>query len=66
MALSAIETTRITDELMIAFKENTPTTRQVMVTAGVSGEAAKSIDVQAVVATVLTALFGQTAPTISP
>lgn len=66
MALSAIETTRITDELMIAFKENAPATRQVMITAGVSGEAAKSTDVQAVVATVLAALFGVTAPTIGP
>ena len=66
MALSAIETTRITDEMMIAFKENLPCTRQVMITAGVAGEAAKSTDVQTVVATVLAALYGVTAPTIAP
>lgn len=66
MALSAIETTRITDELMIVFNENAPCTRQVMITAGVAGEAAKSTDVQAVVATVLASLYGVAAPTISP
>lgn len=66
MALSAVETTRITDELMIVFKQNAPTTRDVMLTAGVAGEAAKSTDVQAVVATVLSNLYGQTAPTVSP
>lgn len=66
MALSALETTEITDEMMTAFKQNLPKTRDVMVTAGVSGQAAKSTDVQAVVATVLTALFGQTAATIGP
>jgi hypothetical protein len=66
MALSAIETTRITDELMIVFKQNAPTTRDVMLTAGVAGEAAKSTDVQTVVATVLANLYGQTAPTVSP
>jgi hypothetical protein len=66
MALSALETTEITDEMMTAFKLDLPKTRQVMLTAGVAGQAAKSTDVQTVVATVLTALYGQTAPTIGP
>lgn len=66
MALSAIETSRITSELMIVLKQNAPTVRDVMITAGVAGEAAKSTDVQAVVATVLANLYGQTAPVIGP
>ena len=37
-----------------------------MLTAGDSGEAAKSTDVLAVVATVLAVLYGMTAPTIMP
>ena len=66
MALTALETSLILNEFMVVFKENTPFTREVMLAAGVAGEAAKSTDVQTVVATALANLYGQTAPTISP
>lgn len=66
MALSALETSLITTELMQVFNDQAPFTREVMLAAGVAGEAAKSTDIQAVVATVLTNLYGQTAPTKLP
>ena len=66
MALSALETSLIQNEFLNVFSKQTPFTRDVMITAGVSGQAAKSTDVQAVVATVLTQLFGTAAPTVSP
>jgi hypothetical protein len=66
MALTALETTEITDELRTVFTLEARKVKAVMIEAGVSGQAAKSTDVQAVVATVLTALYGQTAPTVLP
>ena len=66
MALSAIETSLITNEMRVAFNDTLPATRAVMVTAGVAGQAAKSTDVQTVVASVLLLLYGTTAPTVSP
>lgn len=66
MALSALEGVEIRNELRTVFSEAAPNVRSVMVAAGVAGQGAKSTDVQAEVATVLTALFGQTAPVIGP
>lgn len=67
MALSAIETSRITNELTTALTTvDCPTIRDVMITAGVAGEAAKAVDVVAVVTTVLSNLYGQAEPTILP
>ena len=66
MALSALETSLITNEMRVAFNDTLPATRAVMVTAGVAGQAAKSTDVQTVVASVLLLLYGTTAPTVSP
>jgi riboflavin biosynthesis pyrimidine reductase len=66
MALTALETTEITDELRTVFTLEARKVKAVMIEAGVAGQAAKSTDVQAVVATVLTALYGQTAPTVLP
>ena len=66
MALTALETTEITDELRTVLTKETPKIRAVMIAAGVAGEAAKRTDVLAVVSAELDALYGQTAPTISP
>lgn len=67
MALSALEATEIDDELRTFFTAGgAEKIRAVMIAAGVAGEAAKSTDVQAEVATVLAVLYGTAAPTISP
>ena len=66
MALSALETTEITQELTIQLTQGLPKIRAVMLAAGVAGEGAKATDVTAVVTTVLSNLFGQTAPVIGP
>ncbi len=66
MALSALETTEIDDELRTILTNDARKIRAVMIAAGVAGEAAKRTDVLAEVSTVLDALYGTAAPTISP
>lgn len=65
MAFTAVETTRITDELRTAFTENLPTTKQVFLD-GSTTYAANLTDFKAIVDTVTDALFNETAPTIGP
>jgi hypothetical protein len=65
MAFTAVETTRITAELMVVLAESCPTVKQVFLD-GSSSFANNQTDLKAIVDTVTTALFNQTAPTKLP
>lgn len=65
MAFTAVETTRIAEELAIALIQNCQTTRQVF-TDGSATYANNLTDFKAIVDTVTDALFNETAPTIKP
>ncbi len=66
MALSALETSLLTKELTDFCKTST-TLQELMQTAGIpGGEAAKATDVTTLMGTVLSNLYAQAAPTISP
>jgi fatty acid/phospholipid biosynthesis enzyme len=65
MAFTAVETTRITDELRTAFTESLPATKQVFLDASAT-YANNLTDFKAIVDTVTDALFNETAPTIAP
>jgi hypothetical protein len=66
MALSALETSLLTIELTNYCRTST-VLQEIMQTAGIpAGEAAKATDVTTLMGTVLSNLFAQTAPTISP
>ena len=64
-AFTAIEVTRITAELTVAFKQNCPATRAAFLD-GTDTEANTKANVQTIVGTVVDSLFNQTAPVISP
>ena len=66
MALSALETTEIDDELRTILTVEARKIRAVMIAAGVAGEAAKRTDVLARVSAVLDVLYGTAAPTVLP
>lgn len=65
MAFTAVEVTRITDELRTVFTECMPTTKQVF-RDGSATYANNLTDFKAIIDTVTAALFNPTPPTIGP
>jgi len=65
MAFTASESTRIAIELAVAFAQSCPTIKQVFLD-GSTTYAANLVDFKAIVDTVTSALFDQTAPVIKP
>jgi hypothetical protein len=65
MAFTAVEVTRIKDELRTAFTESLPTTKQVFTDKSAT-YANNLTDFKAIIDTVTDALFNQAAPTIGP
>jgi hypothetical protein len=65
MAFSAVETTRITAELMVVLTDAMPATKQVFLD-GSTTYANNLTDFKAIVDTVTDALFNETAPTVAP
>jgi len=65
MAFTAGETTNIAKELVLVLTESMPTTKQVFLD-GSTTYAANLVDFKAIVDTVTSALFDQTAPVIKP
>lgn len=65
MAFTAVEITRITDELRTAFTESLPATKQVFTDKSAT-YANNLTDFKGIIDTVTAALFNQAAPTIGP